>query len=71
MQHRPISDDGELPHCVASEKCSASAPGLGVRAQMLSNGIPDDEEGVLDVLRRGQPVTIALLGGLLAGYPEA
>ena len=43
----------------ASVKRPASAPGLGVQSRKLSDGIPDDVEGVLDVLRRGYPVTTA------------
>ena len=34
----------------ASVKRPASAPGLGVRARKLSDGIPDDVEEVLGVL---------------------
>ena len=33
----------------------ASAPGLGVPARKLSDGIPNDVEGVLGVFRRGYP----------------
>ena len=43
----------------ASVKRPASAPGLGVRARKLSDGVPDDVEGVLDVSPRGYPATTA------------
>ena len=46
----------------ASVKRPASAPGLGVRARKLSNGIPDDVEGVLSVLRRAGLARLHPLG---------